>query len=229
MELLPSLSYFTPSLGWVALYLGTVILIAEILHKVEGIDKETPRKVVHIGVGNVILIAWWLELPLSVILQASIGASVLCFVSYFIPIIYSLSGVGRKSLGSFFYSLSIGILAYVFWSDYPYYAVLGVLVMTWGDGLAAIIGQKYGKHIYQAFGLKKSLEGSLTMTVVSFVISLFILLATFGNDWKIWLISLLVGILATILELISTLGIDNVTVPLGTAWLAYLLCSTWLG
>ncbi len=228
MENLPSFIYFTPSLGWVVLYLGIVILIAEVLHKVEGIDKETPRKVVHIGVGNVILIAWWLDFPLLIILQASIAASLLCLISYFIPILYSLSAVGRKSLGSFFYSLSIGVLAYSFWLDTPQYCVLGVLVMTWGDGLAAIIGRKFGKHPYQVFGMSKSIEGSLTMIGVSFLVSFFIFLATFGHDWKIWLISLSVAIVATVLELISKIGLDNLTVPLGSAWLAYLLCSAFL-
>jgi phytol kinase len=224
MQLSSLLSYSTPALAWIALYLILVILIAEILHKTEGKNSEIPRKVVHIGVGNVILIAWFFKIPFLTILQTSIASSLLCLFSYFIPIIYSLSGVGRKSLGSFFYSLSIGILSYIFWAEYPYYAVLGVLIMTWGDGLAAVIGKKFGRHDFEIFGMKKSLEGCLTMTLVSFVISFLIFLLVFGASWKICLIAFLVATLATLLELLSKLGIDNLTVPIGSAWLAYFLC-----
>jgi len=216
---------FSSTLVWVFLYLAIVILAAEILHRREGKDSETPRKIVHIGVGNVILIAWWLKIPLSIILQSSIAASLVCLLSYYLPMIYSLSGVGRKSLGSFFYCVSIGVLCWIFWDSYPYYAVLGVLIMTWGDGLAAIIGKKFGQHKFQSLGMNKSVEGSLTMLAVSFVIALLILSLVFGSIWQIWLISLIVAIVSSILELFSRAGIDNFLVPLGSAYLAYMLCT----
>jgi len=219
---------FSSTLAWVILYLAIVILAAEIIHRREGKDTEAPRKIVHIGVGNVILIAWWLKIPLSIILQASIASCLVCLISYFIPIIYSLSGVGRKSLGSFFYSLSIGVLSWIFWRDYPYFAVLGVLIMTWGDGLAAIIGKRFGKHKFKALGMNKSLEGSLTMLLVSFGMTLLILTVVFGSSWQIWLISLVVGVFSSILELVSRVGIDNLLVPLGSAYLAYFLCTNFI-
>ena len=40
--------------------------------------------------------------------------------------------------------------------------------MAWGDGLAAIIGQRFGKHQYQIGTIKKSWEGSLAMTGAAF-------------------------------------------------------------
>jgi phytol kinase len=48
-----------------------------------------------------------------------------------------------------------------------------------------------------------------------------ILLPTQGNYWQIWLISIIVAIIATFLEAFSFLGIDNLTVPIGSAALAY--------
>jgi len=46
-------------------------------------------------------------------------------------------------------------------------------------------------------------------------------LATRGISWQIWLVSALVSIIATLLESVSFWGIDNLTVPIGSAILAY--------
>ncbi|MFN7525178.1 MAG: phosphatidate cytidylyltransferase, partial [Aphanizomenon sp.] len=43
------------------------------------------------------------------------------------------------------------------------------------------------------------------------------------NIWQTWIISLIVALIATILEAFSFLGIDNLTVPIGSATCAYLL------
>ncbi len=115
-------------------WLGLVGLTAEWLHRTKAAGPETVRKVVHIGAGNVILLAWWLGIPASIGIGASIVAGIITFISYQLPILPSINGVGRKSLGTFFYAISIGILIAWFWSLQPYFAVLGVLVMTWGMG-----------------------------------------------------------------------------------------------
>ncbi|MEM7716220.1 MAG: phosphatidate cytidylyltransferase, partial [Cyanobacteria bacterium P01_A01_bin.68] len=44
-----------------------------------------------------------------------------------------------------------------------------------------------------------------------------------GNIWETWLVSLVVAVVAAGLEAISFLGIDNLTVPLGSAALAFVL------
>jgi phytol kinase len=187
-------------------------------------DSEIVRKIVHIGTGNVILLAWWLDIPANIGIAASILASLFTLLSYRFPILPGINSVGRKSLGTFFYSVSIGVLIAWFWYlEQPFYAVMGILIMAWGDGLAALIGQRFGKHKYNVLGGQKSLEGSLTMTLVSFIISILILLAVQGNTWETWLISFVVAVVATGLEAISFLGIDNLTVPLGSAALAFVL------
>jgi len=79
------------------------------------------RKVVH-GTGNVILLAWWLHIPLG---AASWRVqSLYCLTnSPFCPV--SIVS-GRQSLGTFFYAVSIGLLVAWFWPvQQPQYAVLG--------------------------------------------------------------------------------------------------------
>ena len=157
-------------------------------------------------------------------MAAAAIASIIALTSYFLPILPSINSVGRRSLGTFFYALSIGILVAIFWPlQHPEYAVIGILVMAWGDGLAALVGQNFGKHPYQIAGIRKSWEGSLTMTVVSFWVILLILGSVQGFHWQIGLIAIAVALVATALESFSKFGIDNLTVPLGSAMLAFIL------
>jgi phytol kinase len=208
----------------VGIWVSLILLSAGGVKRFVKNDSEIIRKIVHIGTGNVILLAWWLDIPASIGIAASVLASAFTLLSYRFPILPGINSVGRKSLGTFFYSVSIGVLVGWFWYlEQPFYAVIGILIMAWGDGLAALIGQRFGKHKYNVLGGQKSLEGSLTMTLVSFIVSILILQSVQGNTWETWLISAVVAIVATGLEAISFLGIDNLTVPLGSAALAFVL------
>ncbi len=208
----------------VGAWLGLILLIAEGLNRFTQTDPEISRKIVHIGTGNVILLAWWLEIPAWMGIAAAVLAGAIALISYFFPILPSVNSVGRQSWGTFFYAVSIGVLIAWFWPlQLPQYAALGILVMTWGDGLAATIGQRFGKHTYQVWGIKKSWEGSLTMFLVSFFVSNLILLAVQGNIWQTWVFAAVVALVATILEAFSKFGIDNLTVPLGSAAIAFFL------
>jgi len=204
--------------------LGAIVLLAESLHRYTSTDSEKVRKVVHIGTGNVILLAWWLQIPAWVGITASILASGVALLSYKFPILPGINSVGRQSFGTFCYALSIGILTAWFWPLHlPQYAAIGILVMTWGDGLAALIGQRFGKHPYKIGGMQKSWEGSLAMALVSYLVSSLILLGVQGNVWQTWVVPVAVALVATGLEAFSKWGIDNITVPLGSAAVAFFL------
>ncbi|MBD1896640.1 diacylglycerol/polyprenol kinase family protein [Coleofasciculus sp. FACHB-129] len=211
-------------IGLVGACLGILVLLAEGLHRYTSTEPEKVRKVVHIGTGNVILLAWWLNLPAWVGITASIFASAVALLSYKFPILPGINSVGRKSWGTFCYALSIGILIGWFWPlNQPQYAALGILVMTWGDGLAALIGQRFGKHRYEFWDIRKSWEGSLTMFLVSYGVSSLIFLGVQGNIWQTWVVPIFVAFFATVLEAFSWFGIDNLTVPVGSAAIAFFL------
>lgn len=207
-----------------AVWVGLIIFIAWVVYRFTDSEAEIIRKIVHIGMGNVILIAWWLDIPAYVGITASVFASIITLLSYKFPILPGINSVGRQSLGTFFYAVSIGVLMGIFWYLHqPQYAVLGIMIMAWGDGLAALIGKRFGKHKYIVFGSQKSWEGSLTVTLSSYFICVTLLFIVQGNIWQTWIISLIVALIATILEAFSFLGIDNLTVPIGSATCAYLL------
>jgi phytol kinase len=220
-------TFFAESNLWlriatVPVYVGSIVLTAELLHRYSDTSPEQVRKVVHIGTGNVILIAWLLDLPTWVGIVSGVLAAIITLISYRLPILPGVNSVGRKSLGTFFYAVSIGIVTAVFWNlQLPHYGVIGILIMAWGDGLAAIIGQKFGKHPYTIFGNTKSWEGTLTMLLVSYTIVSIVLLSVQGNVWQTWLVGIPVAIIATAVESIAQWGLDNLSVPLISAGLAF--------
>lgn len=231
-ELLPV--NLTSNLWWqislVAVWLGGILLIAESLNRFAGTDAEITRKIVHIGTGNVILFAWLLNIPAWVGIGAAILAGIVTLISYRFPILPGVNSIGRQSFGTFFYAVSIGVLIAWFWPQgKPEYAAIGILIMTYGDGLAAIIGQRFGRNKYEVFGSKKSLEGTLTMTVISYIVCALILVSVQGNIGLVWVVSGAVALTATALETFSKYGIDNLTVPLGSAAIAYFLNQLFMG
>ncbi len=206
----------------VPVYVGAIVLTSELLHRYTETKPEQVRKVVHIGTGNVIILAWLLDLPGWVGIISGVLAGIVTLISYRLPILPGVNSVGRKSLGTFFYAVSIGILTAIFWQlKLPHYAVIGILIMAWGDGLAAIIGQKFGNHPYTIVGNTKSWEGTATMLVVSYAIVSIVLLNVHGNTWQTWVVGIPVAIVATGVESIAQWGLDNLTVPLSSAGLAF--------
>lgn len=205
----------------VGVWVVAVIGLAEVLNRLQAASSEVIRKIVHIGIGNVILLAWWLHIPTWLGIAASLAFSVITLLSYRYPILPGINSVGRHSLGTFFYTVSFGVLIGWFWPEMPYFAVLGILVMAWGDGLAALVGQAFGKHRYFIWGMKKSWEGSLTMLVVSGAVAM----AVLGSQGYAGVLGVGggVAIAATALESFSKYGVDNLTVPLGSGAIAFLL------
>ena len=220
-------TFFTESPLWlriatVPVYVGAIVVTSELLHRYTDTKPEHVRKVVHIGTGNVIILAWLLDLPAWVGIISGVLAGIVTLISYRLPILPGVNSVGRKSLGTFFYAVSIGVLTAIFWQlNLPHYAVIGILTMAWGDGLAAIIGQKFGKHPYTIVGNTKSWEGTSTMLVVSYAIVSIVLFSVHGNMWQTWVVGIPVAIVATGVESIAQWGLDNLTVPLSSAGLAF--------
>ncbi|MCF2969814.1 phosphatidate cytidylyltransferase [Synechococcus sp. Nb3U1] len=206
-----------------ALWLGSVFALAEWL-RARKVDGEWVRKVIHIGVGNIILLAWALQVPRWLGVSFSLVFAGLALLSYRVAILQSLNGVGRRSFGTCFYALSIGLLLYWFWlPERQLFAVIGILVMTWADALAGLVGKTWGQHRYQLGSIQKSWEGSLTMWGVSSLVIGAVLLGYFGFSTPLLGISLLVGGIAMGLEVFSWYGLDNLTVPLASGGLCFIL------
>ena len=209
-----------------ALWLALVGLTAIGVDRVVPEGSELVRKVVHIGTGNIVLLAWWMNIPGWIGVSAGVFFAIVTLASYRFQLLPRIDNVGRKSFGTFFYAVSIAVLVGWFWGvNRPEFGVLGILVMTWGDGLAGLVGKRFGRHRYQLWGMEKSWEGSLTMAIVATLVSGIILSNVVVSTAQLITIAFTVGILSAVLEAFSNLGIDNLTVPILSAAIAYSLVS----
>jgi dolichol kinase len=138
--------------------------------------------------------------------------------------------------GPFLYAISITILVSIFTlipTLTPFF-VLGAMALTamyLGDGIAPIIGMKYGKHKYTIAKSTRSIEGSIAVFLATFLgawICWFVLdfYATGGfpifNLVQIAILGLICALSAALIEGISPAGADNLTVPLTTAVIVFL-------
>ena len=216
------ITILTIQISAVAVWLGLVFLVSEILHRFNQ-DPELVRKVVHIGTGHVLLIAWWLQIPTWLCVSAGVTFTAIALASHHTNILPMLNDVGRKTYGVFYYALSITVLVGLLWDHHPQYAVIGVMVMSWGDGMAALIGKRFGKHTFIYMGNKRSLEGSLAMFVTSLIVMLGIFSSGHSLSARDIGVAIPVAAIAAMLEAFSPGGTDNLSVPLASASLSYFL------
>lgn len=197
------------------LFIFFILAVSTFLGKLKLLNNEGTRKFIHISVSNWWIIAmFYFENKLYAAFVPSIFI-VLNFLSYRYTLVEAMErDGGKKDLGTVYYPISLLILVLITFSDFshPYVGGLGILIMGYGDGLAAIIGKKFGKHKYTIINNEKSLEGSLSMFTVSFLISL-ILLSIYSPS-LILIKAIIVAGVATVLEAFSPFGLDNLTVPI---------------
>ena len=86
--------------------------------------------------------------------------------------------------------------------------------MTFGDGLAGLIGKSFNSKSWIFLKQKKSLFGTLTMFLTSLIIICSIGYAQ-QNGFNINYFT--IAFIATILEQFSLFGIDNFIVPIASA------------
>ncbi|MFA5471604.1 MAG: diacylglycerol/polyprenol kinase family protein [Acholeplasmataceae bacterium] len=204
-------------------FIFLVIGISTVLQKKNVLKDEGARKFIHIGVAHWWIIAMVFFDNVYFAIIPPITFIILNYASYKMNLIKSMERGGKGNLGTVYFPISLLILVLLTFTDVigasTYIGAIGILIMGYGDGLAAVIGKKYGKHPL-AFG--KSFEGSITMFIVSFLVT-FVILIRYGSLASAVLVGLGVAIAGTVIELFTPKGLDNLTVPLGTAILAFIL------
>ena len=195
----------------IIVYLVFIFSVTIIFKKYKSNNKELLRKIIHIGIGPIIPLAIYLDISREFAAYFVCLISILIFLNYQYRIFPIIEDVDRKSYGTFFYSLSLFILIIIFWNKDPITLVTGFFIMTFGDGLAGLIGRSLDSREWLIFNQKKTLLGTLTMLIASFlVISCLGFFAGYGFN----IYYLFIAIIATCLEQISFLGVDNLSVPI---------------
>ncbi|UTC57691.1 phosphatidate cytidylyltransferase [Treponema sp. OMZ 305] len=118
---------------------------------------------------------------------------------------------GRFVLGPL--TLAGGVLAAL--QLFPMHtAKIAIFALAFGDGLASLVGKRFGK-IHLAFFKDKTVAGSLTCFAAVFLSSL----AVSGNFGK----SLVLGIVGACIEMLPLKDYDNLLIPVAIGFLALLI------
>ena len=236
-------------IGIAYVYILITIFIPLILKKKDMISKFAARKAVHMFAGLVILTSPFFLWPFWPALIAGSVTVLVYFSSKESKIkqlkeLYdAISEEQEEKLeraflqGPFFYCISITSLVLIFAIFAPdqfYFPITGILIMIIADTLASVVGKHWGK-IFISFSWthsKRTLEGSSTFFCVSFLLCFlsFFLFGLIIPDIQaplsfdtIIIYSLIISTIATLIELISPSTYDDLTVPLGSTLIMYLL------
>ena len=198
----------------ISLYLFLIFLISIVFKKFNNDSREIVRKIIHIGIGPLIPIAQFLKINQNSALIFTGIVALMVLINYSYKLFPTIEDIERKSYGTIFYCLSLFILIWLFWDNNPYALIAGFFIMSFGDGLAGVIGKSFNSKSWIIFKQKKSFLGTLTMFLTSLIIVSAIGYAQ-QNSFSLNFFAL--AFLASILEQFSILGIDNLIVPVSSA------------
>jgi len=196
------------------IYIFSIFLISIVFKKYNQNSRELVRKIIHIGIGPLIPIAQFLKINQNSALIFTAIISSMVLLNYTYKIFPTIEDVERKSYGTLFYCLSLFILIFLFWDKDPYSLITGFFIMTFGDGLAGLVGKSFNSISWNIFRQKKSLFGTLTMFLTSLIV---VCSLGYAQQNSFNLNYLTIAFFATVLEQFSVVGIDNFIVPISAA------------
>ncbi len=220
--------------GWSQQLIGSALVLLWLLllaGLVLGVRSRWPaqpewsRKLAHIGAGLVVPLAWGLGIQREIAISAAALVTVLASLNHRRRLLPGIEDVGRASIGTIAYGASITLLLLFWWPGHPASVSAGVLVMAFGDGLAGLIGASVASPSWRVLGQRRSLVGTATMALVSLAVLLGLQVACRALGLPAPDLAEVGGLAlaAALLEQIAVLGLDNFTVPIGTALLWHLL------
>ena len=217
----------TLAIAVVGLYLAAVLALALLVRRRWPEQREWSRKLVHMGTGPVVLLAWALQIERGIALPVAAAVTVLTALNHRFRLLPAVEDVGRPSYGTVAYGASITLLLALFWPAHPAAVAAGVLVMAFGDGLAGLLGPLVRSPSWSLFGQRKSLVGTGAMAIASAaVLTLLWILqapAAEASAAATWAAAgppqaaaaiVLITAGAVGLEQLSAFGLDNLSVPL---------------
>ena len=202
------------------LYALLCLALAFVLYKL-GTPEKITRKIVHILIG----FEW-------VILNHFFGGGihflivcilflVLLLISHRKKLLPMISSDDENSPGTVYYGVAMTIMATVtlFVPDMIIPFGIGVFCTSLGDGIAGLLGQMINAPSNIKIYGNKTIYGTLFNLIASFI-AVGLIQKEFNLGLSLLHI-LAIAFFATILELVTGKGLDNITVTLGSAFLAY--------
>ena len=201
------------------LYALVCIALALVAYKL-GMPKKYSRKAVHILVGfEWVILSHYMKATYHFLIVC-IFFLILLSVSYFKNLMPMISSDSDNAPGTVYYAVAMSVMALI--SMFKPAMLLpfgiGVFCTSLGDGFAGVFGQLIKKCNPKIFG-KKTLFGMLA----NFLFSAGTAVAfkyIFDMRLEIWH-CILIGLFSVGLEAATGVGLDNITITLGTSFLAY--------
>jgi len=203
-------------------FIGIAILLIanELYYRYLGVKGEYSRKFAHITATLAtlpfpyIIPSHWYILVLALLFFAVL------YVTQRSTFLNSIHDIRRRSVGSYLLPVSIYITFLISSIlDSKILFILPMLILAICDPVAAIVGmsvKRFNKNIQiGGYILQKTWLGSAGFLVSSFIITIIALYLHLGAlNLKTIYISLMVGAVGTLAELVSWRGSDNLTIPL---------------
>jgi phytol kinase len=203
------------------------------------IDGQTSRKLIHIGTGPIFVLCWlmypddwisrWLAalVPLLITVQfALVGFGVIKDEAAVKAM--SRTGDRREILrGPLFYGIMFVAITLLYWKD-SLIGIPALMMLCGGDGVADIVGRRVSSPKLP-WSPEKSVAGSLSvliggwlMTILVFAV--YVWLGAFSGPVTRFLLPVTwIALGATLVESLSFKDIDNLTVPLVSLLIGYLV------
>lgn len=229
-------------------YVIITILVPVALKKKDKISKFTARKMVHLFAGLVVLFVPFFIWPIYAIFIA-FSLTLLVYLSskesnvkqlkeLYDSISEEAEEKSGRLMGPLNYCISITVLIGIFAIFAPtqlYFPISGILIMIIADTLASIIGKKYGKHEINIrwTGTKRTIEGSTVFFISAFVLCLFsFYIFGYLNPStsqqqltlpNVFIFAFITAAIGTVIELLSYTTTDDLSVPILTTLIIWLL------
>lgn len=202
-----------------ALAYGIVLLMGEAIYRLFKRGASWSRSFAHLAAGLISLPYPWLFTSHWWVLILAIQSSLVLWITHRLKKLPSHHRIAGKSAGSylFFASLYLCFIASSYTGRKELF-VVPMLVLSFSDVAAALIGRRIGKRSIQRRktdgGTGKTLEGSSAF----FIITLIVLFLSYYYyiQWNLAAsisMALLLTILSTTIEAFSPNGTDNIFVP----------------
>lgn len=197
------------------LYVFTIIGSAEALRRWRNYPIDFTRKVIHIGVG---MMSWVLHLFFDTpwfFVAACAAFVVINLLDWKYGFFASMASKDQSNLGTVYFPIAAAAVALVFWEQPPL-MVAALMPLTWGDGMAPVVGKAYGRNAYFVYNHKRTVEGSMGFFVAGFLftwLALWIIPGPPGiNPVTALLPALVITLVTTLVEAVSIWGLDNLSI-----------------
>lgn len=233
-DFLPSLDQLLTVVPIAIVITLLAILLVSVLKKKYEMRTAYTRKIFHFIIfTSAAILQYYLGLQATVIFGSVVSIAVLYSVfkgdgDYFYESLARPKDAPHRSkfiIIPLFSTALGGVVSNVF---FPQTAFIGYLVGGWGDAIGEPVGSKWGKHPYNVptlFGVPatRTLEGSLAVATVSFLVCIPAMLSFGIALYSVLLYALITAIVAMLVEAVSSHGTDNFTVQIAAAALSYYL------